>query len=172
MAYSKERKEEILTNAFNLISGGLSLRKALQDKSVNIPRVTFFDWINILSDDDEETVKWKQNQSNQYTRATELRQGELLDEIMEVASGQHHTDKEDKFNQGAVQRDKLHVHALEWSLSKMNPKKYGNRVQHASDPDNPLPAGQTSVIPVVLPNGKTLDDYINKVLDKANETED
>lgn len=36
---------------------------------------------------------------------------------------------------------KLRIHAYQWRAAKLAPKKYGDKVLHGSDPDNPLPDG-------------------------------
>lgn len=44
-----------------------------------------------------------------------------------------------------VDRCRLQIDARKWLLSKLEPKKYGDRVQVANDPDNPL-----NVAPIVI----------------------
>lgn len=46
------------------------------------------------------------------------------------------------------QRDKLRVWTRLQLLAKWDPKRYGERMQHANDPDNPLPAPQFIIQPV------------------------
>lgn len=43
-------------------------------------------------------------------------------------------------NGEALGRSRLRVDARKWLLSKLMPKKYGERVQHANDPDDPITA--------------------------------
>ncbi|RPF70455.1 terminase small subunit-like protein [Aurantiacibacter spongiae] len=36
---------------------------------------------------------------------------------------------------------KLRIHAYQWRAAKLAPKKYGDKILHGDDPDNPLPKG-------------------------------
>lgn len=49
---------------------------------------------------------------------------------------------------GDVQRDKLIVDTDLKLLAKWNPRKWGDRIQHANDPTDPMPAPQFIVQPV------------------------
>lgn len=49
---------------------------------------------------------------------------------------------------GDVQRDKLIIDTDLKLLAKFNPKRWGDRIQHANDPDDPLPAPQFIINPV------------------------
>jgi hypothetical protein len=51
------------------------------------------------------------------------------------------------------QRDKLRVWTRMQLLAKWDPKRYGERMQHANDPDNPLPAPQFIINPVKPKDG-------------------
>lgn len=37
-----------------------------------------------------------------------------------------------------VQRSRLRVDARKWYASKLSPKKYGDKIQHSGDPENPV----------------------------------
>ena len=56
--------------------------------------------------------------ASQYARATGLRTDVIFDEIEDIADGD-----------GDVARDRLRIDARKWSLSKMQPKKYGDRLE-------------------------------------------
>lgn len=130
MAYTPQQKETILNSIFNDIENGLSLRKSLLKQELSSK--TFYEWI----EDDAEKVK-------QYARATEMRAEALLDEMLEIAD-ENNADVyiddtgEAKIDGNTVQRSRLQYDARKWLASKLNPKKYGDRMQHANDPDNPL----------------------------------
>lgn len=49
---------------------------------------------------------------------------------------------------GDVQRDKLIIDTDLKLLAKFNPRKWGDRLQHANDPTDPLPAPQFIIQPV------------------------
>jgi len=44
-----------------------------------------------------------------------------------------------------IQRSKLRIETRLKLLAKWNPKKWGDRIQHANDPENPMPAAQVTV---------------------------
>ena len=73
-----------------------------------------------------------------YTRAMQLRQDALFDEIIEIADSQENdvsidADGNAIINHNIVQRNKLQIDARKWSLAKMNPRKYGDKIDVVSD---------------------------------------
>lgn len=120
MAYSVEEKEAILNTIFDIIENGKSLRFALLQTKLSSK--TFYEWI----DNDEEKVK-------QYARATEFRAEALLDEIFDIVDETSHdtitTDKGDIPNGEWMQRSRLRYDARKWLIGKLNPKKYGDKIQ-------------------------------------------
>ena len=120
MAYSKKEKDEIFDDIFTRISNGEALRTILQ--ASNMPSTqTFYRWL----EDDE--IK-----SKQYARATEERADAIFDEILEIAD-ENEADVyindlgETKIDGNNIQRSRLRVDARKWVVSKLNPKKYGNK---------------------------------------------
>lgn len=108
---------ELCARILELISDGVSLRKiCLNDWAPH--RVTVFRWIQAHSDF-----------RSQYARAREAQAEKWADEIIDLAD-----EAED------AQKARLQVDTRKWVLSKLLPKKYGERttVEHASDPENPL----------------------------------
>lgn len=65
---------------------------------------------------------------DKYARARSDQADTLADEILDIADD----GDED------VQRSKLRVDARKWVASKLKPKKYGDRIAHAGDPEAPL----------------------------------
>jgi hypothetical protein len=69
----------------------------------------------------------------QYARATEQRADLMAEEILEIADDGRNdyatTENGETFNSEHVQRSRLRVDARKWLLAKMQPKKYGERVQ-------------------------------------------
>lgn len=47
---------------------------------------------------------------------------------------------------------KLRIWARQWRAAKLAPKKYGEKMLHGSDPENPLPAGFN--VNLLKPNGE------------------
>lgn len=120
MAYSSEEKENILNSIFESISNGDSLRTSLCINKISSQ--TFFKWI----DSDIE-------KSKQYARACEMRAESMADEIIEIADENNADVYVDdngvaRIDGNAVQRSRLKVEARKWLISKMNPKKYGDKI--------------------------------------------
>lgn len=140
MAYSREKKEKLFTAIFESIENGSSLRKALLDNKLSSS--TFFIWL------EEDTEK-----SKQYARATELRAEALLDEMMDIVDDSQHdvipTELGDgvtveRTNHEVIQRSRLRYDARKWLVSKLNPKKYGDKTILSGDEDNPI-----SIAPII-----------------------
>jgi hypothetical protein len=122
MAYSKKEIETKFNKICELIAEqGISLRKAL--KEVEISSQTFYIWI----DNDEE-------KSKQYARASDDRHELIFEDIVIIADDQEadtYLDKDgvEQINHNVIQRARLRVDSRKWALSKMNPKKYGDRIE-------------------------------------------
>ena len=123
--YSEEQKKEIIERVFSNIEDGISTRKAIVNN--NISSSTFFRWL----DDDEELSK-------QYARACELRAEALLDEMLEIVDdGARDVLMQDigdgviveKVNNEVIQRSRLRYDARKWLISKLAPKKYGDKIE-------------------------------------------
>lgn len=151
MAYSDEEKEKIFNDIFESIENGNSLRKSLI--SVGISSRTFYQWI----DEDEEKVK-------QYARATEERAEALLDEMLDIVdnTSQDYVDVDmgegepseilatKKPNYELIQRSRLRYDARKWLISKLNPKKYGDKQILSNDEDNPI--STAPIINIIKPD--------------------
>ena len=131
MAYSEEDKEKTFSIICDELEKGYSLRSILRREDMPSSR-TFFKWV----DEDKEKVK-------QYERSLELRSEMLFDEIIEIADKQSEDVGEDEngnkvINHNIVQRNRLQIDARKWALSKMFPKKFGDKTIHSGDADNPI----------------------------------
>lgn len=124
MAYSPEEIEE----KFELIIRDIEennqpIRKAVKGK--DMPDITtFYKWL----EQDEEKAK-------RYARACETRADNLFEEILDIADESNadisFTDEGRMTIDGqAIQRSKLRIEARQWVLGKLNPKKYGTKVQN------------------------------------------
>jgi len=131
MAYSEEQKKQSFEYILSEIEKGRSLRSVLEDE--NMPSSsTFFIWL----DESEE-------KSKQYARATTLRADFLFDELLHIAytteEGETITEKgngQTEISKGdMLGHRRLKVDALKWALSKMNPKKYGEKIDHTTGGD-------------------------------------
>ena len=122
MAYDIENTfKQILLS----IEEGDSLRATLKREGMPTS-TTFYDWI----DNDKEKAL-------QYARACEKRADAIFEDILEIADDASNdftlADIGDgmqieKFNSEHVQRSRLRVDARKWMASKMNPKKYGDKI--------------------------------------------
>ena len=117
MAYSKEQKEEILNNIFNMIESGKSLRFALS--KIPLSSSTFFIWI------EEDPEK-----SKHYAYVTDIRTELKFESIEQDYSEEPQRDAETgRIDSAWVQLQRLKIDAKKWELSKLNPKKYGDKIQ-------------------------------------------
>lgn len=120
MAYSEDEKIELVNSICESIENGNSLRKASIE--YGLPAKTFYEWI----DSDEK-------KSKQYARACELRAEAIVDEILELADESNadaYLDDEGNtvVDGKVVQRSKLQVDTRKWLVGKLNPKKYGDKL--------------------------------------------
>lgn len=123
MAYSKEERQNIINRICEHISENkASLRDALMLHDMP-DKNQFYKWIKQNPDFNE-----------QYARACEERADAIFEEILEISDDNTFDitiDDEGQYKiQGEiVQRSKLKIDARKWMLSKMNPKKYGDKLE-------------------------------------------
>lgn len=119
-------KESAITTILNRIEEGESVRSILNEKrnKDKLPsRRVFNSWLR----DDHKL-------STQYARAMELRAELMFDEITLIADGTGDDilideDGKEQVNHNVIQRDRLRIDARKWALSKMLPKKYGDKLE-------------------------------------------
>jgi hypothetical protein len=148
MAYTPEEIKEAFDSAIKSIEQGESLRNALSGSDTP-SRTTFFKWI----DDDEEKL-------NQYTRACEARADLIFEDILEIADENNADVYVDdlgvaKIDGNSVNRSRLKVDARKWMLSKMQPKKYGEKLDLTSKGDK---IETTQIIGMVIKDEQQADD--------------
>jgi hypothetical protein len=123
-AYSEQNKTKIFDSICEYIVNGKSLRTAL--KEVDLPAKTFFIWLR----DDEA-------KSKQYARATEERAELMFEDMFEIADDNSNdyiqTENGKTLNSEHIQRSRLRVDTRKWALSKLMPKKYGDKIDVTSD---------------------------------------
>ena len=120
MAYSEKQINDIFEKICNEIEKGAALRNIL--KVENMPSTsTFYKWL------DEDEIK-----SKHYARATEIRADIIFDDILNIAD-QNDNDTfindegKEVVNNDVIQRSRLKIDARKWILSKLNPKKFGDK---------------------------------------------
>ena len=125
MSYSEIDKQEIWDSILDELMTGKSLRKILMQKGMP-PRITVFRWIT----DDEE-------KRNKYAQAREIYADDMFDEMLDIADS---TDEDlinldngkQAINHHVIMRDRLRIDTRKWNLSRMFPKKYGEKLDLSS----------------------------------------
>ena len=150
MAYTDEQIEAIFKDITKQISEGESLRQVLRQTD-KPNRSTFYEWIS--KDEDK---------SDQYAHACKERATLIFDEIIEIADENNADVYIDdtgaaKIDGNTVARSRLRVDTRKWALSKMNPKKYGDKVDVTSGGDKVT--GATPYL--TLEQKKLLDEELN-----------
>ena len=102
--YTKELGEKICSQ----IAAGKSVRKMCKNPGMPSP-ASIFNWL--LDEDKKKFLK-------QYTQARNVQAELLFEELQEIADNQ----------EGDVMRDRLRVDTRKWYLSKVLPKKFGEKV--------------------------------------------
>lgn len=103
-----------------LIAMGWSAKKiCAEDDMPSLP--TFFNWLRIEPDF-----------LNLYTRAKEEQADALIEEMLDIADDSQGDSKVKS------QRDRLRIETRKWLASKLKPKRYGDRMIHAGDQENPI----------------------------------
>ena len=72
---------------------------------------------------------------DQYQDAQEERAERLADDLMEETNIELKGDRGDN---ALIQKARLRVETAKWISSKLKPRKFGDRLQHAGDSDQPL----------------------------------
>lgn len=125
--YSQETAEFICLR----IANGESLRKIVADPDMPASSTVF---------------KWLSEQksfSEQYARAREAQMEVMAQEIIDIADdGRNDTytdeDGNEHTNHDVINRSRLRVDTRKWLMSKLAPKKYGDRLTHQGDKENPV----------------------------------
>lgn len=122
--------EQLAIQICNLIAVGMSIRKisALPDMPHS---TTIIEWLSKRSDF-----------SLQYAKAREEQTRMMAEEIMEISDDESKDliERGDSLiqNNVAVSRAKLRVDTRKWLLSKLQPKKYGERVESEVTSDSKI----------------------------------
>lgn len=122
MAYSeeniKEFKEKIL---YKISFENKSLNTILTENKEFPSHDTVYRWLN----EDKEF-------SENYARARDIRADKIFDEMIEIADDMIGYISDDygnrKLDNGHVQKQRLQIDTRKWILSRMNPKKYSDKL--------------------------------------------
>lgn len=123
-ANSDERKaiiEKVLTNMIE----GMSLRKSCLASGTTAQ--SFIRWC-----DDDKSL------SERYAHAREAMIDKMADELLDIADTPAKTNENGSIDNGAVQEKRLQIDTRKWVLSKIAPKKYGDKLEVSGDSGSPL----------------------------------
>ncbi len=146
--------QDLLDRLCDYITDGHSVHAFFRDECTDKRRNRFYDWLSLHATPE---------QKDQYARAMQAREEALFEDCLEIADETHRDTKVIKrgdYEQEVpdsewISRSRLRVDTRLKMLARMNPKKYGERINQAiSDPDGKaLPAA--SPVQVYLPsNGR------------------
>lgn len=127
---ARERsKEEILEDIMIWIADGKSLATICKEKGYP-NRKTFFEWVA------------KDNSiAAQYQTALAMRAELFAEQLISISDNDSFDfNDEGKLNPENIARSKLKVDTRKWIVSRLLPKKYGDKLDltHGSNPENPL----------------------------------
>ena len=146
--YSDAEKQRLCNLIFaSVVDDALSFRQACILH--NLPQCTFLAWVGA----DLELAK-------DYARARDLRHEKLADEIIEVSRQAPSLLPTGGLDSVSVQKHKLIVDSLKWTLAKMAPKKYGDRIEITGDKENPLQVNNTVTLDVKKLSSETLREIM------------
>jgi len=97
---------------------------------------------------------------------SEVHQEELLEisdnctDDVQILMGNEEQTEIGRINHSAIARAKLQIDTRRWIMSKMQPKKYGDKIQqeHTGPDGKPLPAAQQNTVILGDLQGKSLDE--------------
>ena len=123
LLYDEETGDRICA----LIIEGLSLRAICREHPEMPARSTINKWLSL-----------NEAFADQYAKACEMRAEEVFEEILDIAddgtndwmerNGKDGETGDTVLNGEHVQRSRLRIDARKWALSKMIPKKYGDKI--------------------------------------------
>lgn len=127
--YTEEQIEIMFNNVIRFIRfDKMSLSEALRQPETPAPE-TFYKWIS-----NNET------RAKDYARACESRADLIFEEILYIADNPQEGTTTKETEKGVevitgdmIQHRRLQVDARKWILSKMNPKKYGDKLDVTTD---------------------------------------
>lgn len=130
---SAKSKEEIFALAkqvFEIMRTGKSALKSCAQ--IGLSQSNFNEWLNRYP---ELVVD--------YTRAREIMHEVIADEIIAISDAPVGSIDSGATDSGAVQKQRLQVESRKWLLSKLAPKKWGDKLELSGDEKSPLQVKQT-----------------------------
>lgn len=127
---TQEERISLAKKVFEEMRGGLSALKACDKVGVNQSTLTA--WLN----EDDELAK-------EYARAREELIERIAQEVLDLSDADVGITPDGKKDWAAIQKHKLQVDSRKWLLSKLAPKKYGDKLELSGDEKSPLAMGIT-----------------------------
>ena len=118
-------KDAICQAVLKGMHDGLSCFKACE--AAGVPNSTFMRWVDADA-----------RLAERYAHAREDLIERMANEVLELADSEVPETGDGKRDWQAIQQRKLQVDSRKWLLSKLAPKKYGDRLELAGDKENPL----------------------------------
>ncbi len=125
MRKSKYNQQEVSDKVIELMRGGLSCFNSCE--AAGVPNSTFMLWVDQTPELTE-----------RYARARHDLIEKLAAEAIAIADQPPPLTPDGKVDNGAVQAMRLQVDTRKWLLSKLAPKRYGERVTLAGDEEAPV----------------------------------
>ena len=121
--FTEKQKEQACDEIIASIAKGKSLIATCRDADDWFPAEATF---RLWCDKDPDLAA-------RYARACEVRADAIFEEIFDIADDNQHdirvnADGVELLNTDHVQRARLRIDARKWALSKMQPKKYGDKL--------------------------------------------
>lgn len=130
--YTDEERLFLAGEVCEIVANGKSTKNACEQAGVRLD--TFLRWCSNYDEIDA-----------LHTRARNSLVEHWASEIVDIAEEEPdmYVDKNGatRIDPNSIQQKKLQIDSRKWIISKLNPQRYGERLQHANDPDNPMPAG-------------------------------
>jgi hypothetical protein len=137
--YSQESKDKISLIVLNGMSNeGLSCFKACQ--KAGVPNGTFMLWLDVDKD-----------LAERYARARHDLIERIAADMLDITDQDVGLTLDGKKDWMAVQKQRLQVDTRKWLLSKLAPKKYGDKLELTGDPERPLSIQRIERIIVDVP---------------------
>ena len=153
-SYTEQQRIELINTICERMANGRSLRSVLKDEGMPVEN-SFFSWI----DNNDKRLK-------QYRRACEARADAIFEEILSISDStiegvvietdDHGRTKEKKGDMLGHRR--LQVDSRKWMIGKLQPKKYGDKLDLSSSDGSMTP--QTNIITTLTP--EQLKEALNK----------
>ena len=160
--YNEKKRVELINTICEEMAKGRSLRSVLRDEGMP-HHTTFFSWI----DDNKERLA-------QYTGAREARADVIFEQILLISDSQEGDiikleDGKEVTNHDVIQRARLRVDSRKWMLGKMQPKKYGEKLDLSSSDGTMTPKADLSSFSTdeLIKRAKAAKEIENNAKDKT-----